>query len=146
LNFEIDDLLPLVDAADMLGLVTIADGELNLTDVGTQFTTADIQKSKQIFAGQARGRAPLVRTICKALTGSADGNLRAEFFLDLLQRGFSVEEAQRQLDIAIDWGRYGELYDYDSVSDEITADPAAGIHPGIASPANRATGAAQQPN
>jgi hypothetical protein len=63
-----------------------------------------------------------------------------------LRRGFSVEEAQRQLDIAIDWGRYGELLDYDSVSDEITADPAAGIHPGIASPANRATGAAQQPN
>jgi NitT/TauT family transport system ATP-binding protein len=143
LNFEIDDLLPLVDAADMLGLVTIAGGELNLTDIGTQFTTADIQKSKQIFAGQARGRAPLVRTICKALTGSADGNLRAEFFLDLLQRGFSVEEAQRQLDIAIDWGRYGELYDYDSVSDEITADPAAGIHPGVASPATGATGAAR---
>jgi NitT/TauT family transport system ATP-binding protein len=126
----------------MLGLVTIADGELNLTDIGIQFTTADIQKSKQIFAGQARGRAPLVRTICKALTGSADGNLHAEFFLDLLQRGFSVEEAQRQLDIAIDWGRYGELYDYDSVSDEIAADPAAGIHPGV-SPANRATGAAR---
>ena len=28
------------------------------------------------------------------------------------------------------WGRYGELYDYDTVSDEITADPAAGIHHG----------------
>ena len=36
LNFEIDDLLPLVDAADMLGLVTIADGELNLTDIGSR--------------------------------------------------------------------------------------------------------------
>ena len=48
LNFEIDDLLPLVDAAAMLGLVTIDDGELNLTDVGAEFTTADIQMSKQI--------------------------------------------------------------------------------------------------
>jgi NitT/TauT family transport system ATP-binding protein len=94
----------------------------------------------QIFAAQARSRAPLVRTICKALAGSADGNLRAGFFLDLLRRGFSVEEAQRQLDIAIDWGRYGELYDYDRVSDEITADPAAGIHRG--SPVNGTIGAA----
>ena len=34
LNFEIDDLLPLVDAAAMLGLVTISDGELTLTDIG----------------------------------------------------------------------------------------------------------------
>jgi NitT/TauT family transport system ATP-binding protein len=142
LNFEIDDLLPLVDGAVMLGLVTINHGELTLTKIGAHFFTADIQHSKQIFATQARSRAPLVRTICKALAGSADGNLRAAFFLDLLRRGFSVEEAQRQLDIAIDWGRYGELYDYDRVSDEITADPAAGIHPGVASHANAAMGAA----
>ncbi|MDT5152460.1 MAG: NitT/TauT family transport system ATP-binding protein [Mycobacterium sp.] len=133
LNFEIDDLFPLVDAATMLALVTIDDGELSLTDVGVQFTTADIQNSKQIFATQARSGAPLVRTICKALTGSADGNLRAGFFLDLLRRGFSADDARRQLDTAIDWGRYGELYDYDSVSDDITADPAAGIHPGSSS-------------
>ena len=130
LNFEIDDLLPLVDAADMLGLVTVGDGELTLTEIGTQFTTADIQSSKKIFANQTRGLAPLVRTICRALTSSADGTLRAGFFLDLLQRGFSADDARRQLDIAIDWGRYGELYDYDSLDDEITADPMAGIHPG----------------
>jgi NitT/TauT family transport system ATP-binding protein len=133
LNFEIDDLLPLVDAATMLGFITVEDGELALTDIGAQFTSADIQASKPIFANQARHRAPLVRTICKALAGSADGNLRAGFFLDLLRRGFSADDARRQLDTAIDWGRYGELFDYDSISDEITADPAAGVHPGIPS-------------
>ena len=140
LNFEIDDLLPLADAAAMLGLVTISDGELTLTEIGARFTTADIQTSKQIFAAQARSRAPLVRTICKALAGSADGNLRAGFFLDLLRRGFSVDDARRQLDTAIDWGRYGELYDYDSVSDDITADPAAGIHDGMSSTPTTAVG------
>jgi NitT/TauT family transport system ATP-binding protein len=128
LNFSINDLLPLVDAAAMLDFVSIGDGELTLTDIGAQFFTADIQHSKQIFATQARHRAPLVRTICKALAGSADGNLRAGFFLDLLRRGFSDEDARRQLEIAIGWGRYGELYDYDSTSDQISADPAAGIH------------------
>jgi NitT/TauT family transport system ATP-binding protein len=131
LNFEIDDLLPLLDAATMLGFIDVGGGELTLTDIGAQFTTADIQTSKQIFAAQARHRAPLVRAICKALAGSADGDLRAGFFLDLLRRGFSAEDARRQLDTAIDWGRYGELFDYDSLSDQITADPAAGIHPGI---------------
>ena len=67
------------------------------------------------------------------MAGSADGSLRDGFFLDLLRRGFSAEDARRQLDIAIDWGRYGELFDYDVVSDDITADPAAGIHPGSSS-------------
>jgi hypothetical protein len=42
-------------------------------------------------------------------------------------------EPHRQLEIDIGWGCYGELYDYDGVSDQITADPTAGIHPGIAS-------------
>ena len=60
-------------------------------------------------------------------------------FLDLLRRGFSVDDARRQLDIAIDWGRYGELYDYDSVSDEITADPAAGIQQAASSTTSGAT-------
>ncbi|CAM4520285.1 nitrate/sulfonate/bicarbonate ABC transporter ATP-binding protein [Nocardia ninae] len=131
LNFEIDDLLPLVDAAEMLGLITVEDGDVLLTDIGSRFTTADIQESKRIFAEQARHRAPLVRTICKGLAGSADGNLRAGFFLDLLRRGFGPEDARRQLDIAIDWGRYAELYDYDTDSDKITADPAAQVFAGV---------------
>jgi len=127
LNFEIDDLLPLVDAATMLGFVEVEGGDLTLTSVGKDFTTADIQRSKQLFAEQARDRAPLVRTVCRALASSADGSLRASFFLDLLRRGFSTVDAQQQLDTAIDWGRYGELFDYDTDTDQITADPAAGL-------------------
>jgi NitT/TauT family transport system ATP-binding protein len=42
------------------------------------------------------------------------GTLHEGFFLDLLHRGFSAEEARRQLDTAIDWGRYGELFEYDA--------------------------------
>jgi NitT/TauT family transport system ATP-binding protein len=49
--------------------------------------------------------------------------LRAGFFLDLLQRRFGTDQAQQQLDTAIGWGRYGELYDYDADTDQITADP-----------------------
>jgi NitT/TauT family transport system ATP-binding protein len=71
-----------------------------------------------------------VRTICKALAASAEGNLRAGFFLDLLRRGFSRDDAQQQLDTAIDWGRYAELFDYDT--DQITAGPAANLHPAVA--------------
>ena len=66
---------------------TSAAATSNSPPSGNEFTTADIQTSKQIFAAQARTRAPLVRTICKALAASADGNLRAGFFLDLSAAG-----------------------------------------------------------
>ena len=32
---------------------------------------------------------------------------------DVLRRGFSPQEARSQLDTAIDWGRYAELFAYD---------------------------------
>ncbi|MBV8980765.1 MAG: nitrate/sulfonate/bicarbonate ABC transporter ATP-binding protein [Acidimicrobiia bacterium] len=131
LTFEVDDLLPIVDAAELLGLAVVDQADLELTDAGRTFVQADILTSKELFAAQARERAPLVRAICKSLTSTSDGTLGEGFFLDLLRRGFSEEEARHQLDIAIDWGRYGELFDYDANSGQLvleartTDEPAA---------------------
>lgn len=113
LSFEVDDLLPLVDAAVLLGFLEVEGAQAFLTESGRAWYTADILASKEIFAAHALANAPLVRTIVKALENSHDGVLKDGFFRDLLRRGFSVEETERQLDLAIDWGRYGELYDHD---------------------------------
>jgi NitT/TauT family transport system ATP-binding protein len=114
LTFEVDDLLPLVDAAQMLGLAVVDSGDLEITEEGRVFVAADILESKQIFAAAAGARAPLVRAICKSLGATKDGTLGEGFFLDLLRRGFSEDEARQQMQIAIDWGRYGELFDFDA--------------------------------
>ena len=119
LSFEVDDLLPLVDAATMLGMLDVEGAQAFLTDTGREWYTADIQRSKQIFAELAVEHAPLVRTIVKALENSDDGTLRDDFFRDLLRRGYTAEDIEKQLDIAIDWGRYGELFDYDADSSEL---------------------------
>jgi NitT/TauT family transport system ATP-binding protein len=123
-NFEVDDLLPLVDAAAMLALAVVGDARITITDEGRAFVAADIDASKHRFARLAATRAPLVGTIIKALAATADGTLREGFFLDILRSGFSAEDARRQLDIAIDWGRYAELFDYDAGSGELVAEPA----------------------
>jgi NitT/TauT family transport system ATP-binding protein len=126
LSFEVDDLLPLVDAAVMLGLTEVHDADLELTDAGREFATADIDASKALFGKLAAERAPLIKAIVNGLHATSDGTLREGFFLDLLRRGFTDDEARRQLDIAIDWGRYGELFEYDSESGELAlgSDPA----------------------
>jgi NitT/TauT family transport system ATP-binding protein len=43
-----------------------------------------------------------------------------EFFQDLLDEHFSDDEVHRQLDTAIQWGRYAELFDYDSVTERLS--------------------------
>jgi NitT/TauT family transport system ATP-binding protein len=123
LTFEVDDLLPLVDAAQLLGLAEVADADIQITEQGREFVSADILRSKEIFARQAEARAPLVRAICRSLRSTKDGTLGEGFFLDLLRRGFSEEEVRRQLDIAIQWGRYGELFDFDAQTGQLTLEP-----------------------
>jgi NitT/TauT family transport system ATP-binding protein len=125
LSFEIDDLLPLTDAAVMLGLARIDGSDIEITPDGKEFAAADILTSKQLFARHAARHAPLVRTITQALAATEDHTLRTGFFLDILRRGFSPDEARSQLDTAIDWGRYAELYDYDSDDEELTLEPGA---------------------
>jgi NitT/TauT family transport system ATP-binding protein len=128
LSFEIDDLLPLTDAALLLGMARIDGSDIELTADGKEFAAADILTSKQLFARSAARHAPLVRAVVQALAATEDHTLRASFFLDLLRRGFSSAEARSQLDTAIDWGRYAELYDYDSDDDELTLEPGAQAH------------------
>jgi NitT/TauT family transport system ATP-binding protein len=46
--------------------------------------------------------------------------LPAEFFQDLLDEHFSEEEARRQLETALQWGRYAEIFDFDAASGKMT--------------------------
>ncbi|MFJ4184502.1 nitrate/sulfonate/bicarbonate ABC transporter ATP-binding protein [Kitasatospora sp. NPDC089509] len=125
LNFEVDDLLPLVDAAVLLDLARTTEGRFAITAAGREFADADILTSKQLFARNAAHRAPLVRAIVQALAATENHKLREDLFLDLLRAGFDSEDARRQLETAIDWGRYGELYDYDADDAEFVLEPGA---------------------
>ena len=120
LTFDISDLLPLVDAADLLGFIEVTDGRIEVTELGAALVGADIQHSKQIFAALAGAHAPLVRAIVTAVRSSPHGTLQGGFFLDLLRRRHGPDSARRQLETAIDWGRYGELFEYDTDDDVIS--------------------------
>ena len=124
-GFEIDDLFPIVDALRILGFATVEDGRIALSETGERFAAADIQESKAIFRQAALERVPLVRRIHRALQQTSDGTLREGFFLDLLQHHYSPEEARAQLDTAIDWARYAELFEYDAAHGEIRLHQAA---------------------
>ena len=56
----------------------------------------------------------LIREIVRSLEARADHMLPDGVFEDLLDEHFSEEEAKAQLETAINWGRYAELFDHDS--------------------------------
>lgn len=116
LALEADDLLPIVEAVALLGFVRVEQGDVEITPEGRAFAGADIQQRKQLFRAAAIARVPLLRQMESALRAKADGRMTDEFFLDVLDEHFSDDEARRQLDTAIRWGRYAEIFDYDSAA------------------------------
>jgi NitT/TauT family transport system ATP-binding protein len=56
---------------------------------------------------------PLVTRIRQQLEDEPNGTLPEEPFLELLEDSMDAEEAKRMLEVAIEWGRYGEVFEYD---------------------------------
>ncbi|HLX58642.1 MAG TPA: nitrate/sulfonate/bicarbonate ABC transporter ATP-binding protein [Ktedonobacteraceae bacterium] len=112
LHLEIDDLFPLIEAADILDLANTEEGDLVLTEQGKRFAEAGVLEEKKIFRDQVITNVSIVRKIVEALQAAPRHILPEEHFQQLLETHFSEEEAQAQLQTAINWGRYAELYSF----------------------------------
>jgi NitT/TauT family transport system ATP-binding protein len=114
LAFEIDDLLPIVDASQLLAFLRVEEGDVVITPAGREFAESEIKKQKELFRKAATEHVLLLRQITRALQNKSDHTVPEDFFLDMLDEQFSQEETQRQLETAITWGRYSELFDFDA--------------------------------
>jgi NitT/TauT family transport system ATP-binding protein len=114
LAFEIDDLLPIVDAAQLLGFLKVEEGDTVITENGAEFANSEILRQKELFRDAALGNVLLLRQIRRALEAKTDHTVPEDFFLDMLDEQFSEDECQRQMETAVTWGRYAELFDFDA--------------------------------
>jgi NitT/TauT family transport system ATP-binding protein len=114
LQLQVDDLLPILDAAVLLGFATVTQGDVMVTPSARAFAEADILTSKDLFRQAVLAHAPLVTSMYQTLREKRDGTMGVDFFLDLLDEYYPSQEAERQLTTAIDWGRYAELFEYDA--------------------------------
>ena len=120
LQLEVDDLLPLLDAAVLLGFAEVADGDVHLSPIGSDFATTTILRSKDLFRQQVLQRIPVLSSIVHTLQEKADGSMKSDFFLGIWDDYFPLEEAERQLATAVDWGRYAELFEFNAGEGRLT--------------------------
>jgi NitT/TauT family transport system ATP-binding protein len=116
LVLEADELLPIIETGTLLGFLRVYEGDVELTTEGRAFAAADIQTRKVLFREAALAHVPMFRQMVRALKAKANRALPDDFFLDLLEEHFSPEEARRQLETLLHWGRYAELFDYDATT------------------------------
>ncbi len=117
LQLELDDILPVVEGAETLGFATVDQGDIRLTPLGETFATASIVARKEILAGRVM-RLPIIRWIYETLQKDDNQRIAEDYFIEQLQADFG-DLAKDQLDIAVDWGRYAELFAYDDSTGEL---------------------------
>ena len=113
LQLEADELLPLGEALQLLGLGLLEEGDIKLTDLGREFAHADTDARKVLFASALRAHVPLVAVIRRTLDERWNHRASAVRFRDELEDHMSPDYAEDTLRTAIAWGRYAELYEYD---------------------------------
>jgi NitT/TauT family transport system ATP-binding protein len=122
LQMRADDLLAIVEATDLLGFGALHERQVALTPIGARFADAELDEEKAIFRSQALDHIALLHHIVRDLETAPTHTLDAERVIDELEHSFSGEEARRQFETAVDWGRYAELFTYDDSSGELTLD------------------------
>ena len=154
LQLDVDDLYPILEAAEIMGLLTLEDGDAKLLPAGQHFAGASIDERKAAVRAAALSSPTtrLVQQVCTMLRacaapggggGGGGGNggsgsggdggdeeraaaprrLPQELIFDtVLLKHFSPQEARRQLEIAIEWGRFAELFGYDAPSGTLFLD------------------------
>ena len=113
LMMNIDDLFPILETLEILGFADVREGDIQLNDLGREFSESDLQGRKLIFSKQLMAKIPLARYILKTLHEKSKHYAQEERFLSRLEDYLSDKEADRVLRTMIDWGRYAELFAYD---------------------------------
>ncbi len=124
LKVDLDHLLLLTEAAELLSFATVAKGDINLTSLGQTFVDASILARKEIFAARIR-RLPLFRWLLNMLEKADKHELEWDVIQSALEFEFLPEEAEKQVDVAVNWGRYAELISYDDAKARIYLETSA---------------------
>ena len=115
-DMDLDRLGPVIDAAEFLGLMAVAEGDLKTTDL-----------SRKVLVATQRERKTIIRNIIEALpvfrevTGllRTKGPMSKGEVLGVLTTRVGSHAAQDFFDALVYWGRYVELIRYDSEAEEL---------------------------
>ncbi len=111
LDLEIDEILPSLDFAEALDFVNVKDGRATLTDTGRRFLAGTIRERKAVVREQLR-RSTLFRTLMRALESAPEHRLTDSELLRLVE--FTTAPSDEVVQNIVNWGRYAELFRYDS--------------------------------
>lgn len=106
------ELLEVSRALTLLGFVHLVQGDIVITELGTSYVQSAKAERQKTFYKQVLENVPLIAYIRHGLEQDPSGDLPEDLFLKLLRFTLNQTEAERALSIAIEWGRYGDVFEY----------------------------------
>ncbi len=121
LRVDIDELLPIIDTAEYLGLVTVQQGEISLTDLGRKALGARMPERKKIIRDKVQSMDPFA-SIAKLLNEKKELN-RIDLGRFVNQNFEQVGDLHRTIRLIISWGVFSGLFHYDGESEKLMPHP-----------------------
>jgi NitT/TauT family transport system ATP-binding protein len=106
------ELLDVASALALLGFAYLTQGDIVITALGTKYVNEKSPERQVIFGRQLLEHVPLVAYIRHGLEQDTSGDLPEDLFLRLLRFTLNESDAERALRVAIEWGRYADLFEY----------------------------------
>jgi NitT/TauT family transport system ATP-binding protein len=111
LDLEIDEIFPAVEFSELLQFLKVKDGRATLTENGTNLLGLTIRDRKALLREQLK-RTTLFKALGRALESSPEKMLTEDEVVRLID--FTTAPADEYVQNIINWGRYTELFRYDS--------------------------------
>jgi len=121
LNYDLSELLKVMKAGEILGLVDTPGGDIVLQPLGKKFLESDINQRKLILRERLREHG-LFNYLIRLLTGQEDKSVDKELVLEHLAMLLPDEDAERLFNTIVSWGRFAELFGYNKDEDRFYLD------------------------
>lgn len=117
-DLDLDEILPTVEAAELLGLVLVTEGEIELTSTGNKIIQSTIQERKKLLREKI-AELELIKKFHSELKKQG-GKMHKTKAIELLEKELFAKEAEKTFKKLVEWTRYAELFKYDANSKQLT--------------------------
>ena len=121
LHIEFGELLNVVKAAEMLGLVNTPGSDVHLEPFGKSTMELPMNEKKRTLRERIRV-LPLFASIETLLRRQEDQGLPKDIVLEELVMWLPDENPETMFKTVVNWGRYAELFAYDADEERLSID------------------------
>ncbi len=117
-DLELDEILPSIDGAELLGFTKVTDGNIELTPDAQKLLDAGIRERKKIIQDKV-ANVELIKELKNKLLESSGHKMKKADALFFLQTKISTTDIESYFRTLINWTRYAGIIGYNSDSEEI---------------------------